>query len=122
MPIKFIKTGGNWTDFRKLPGRMMEVDLHFGEGASGNFWDSMDRVEQIVRGALKNAQNEGFDWVMFRHGWSTSRPGSTSSRSVVRGLMRSRDSSPFIVKNKSYQHQSVFVAAIKSSARSEEKT
>src|ERR1035437_9916430 len=50
---------------------------------------------------------------MFLHGWSTSRPGNTTSRSQVRKLMQSKESTPYIVRRDCIQHDTVFVAAIR---------
>jgi len=63
--------------------------------------------------ALKNAQLNKLDYVVFTHGWSTSRPGTITSRSHVRKLMRSREATPYIIRRNCIQHHSVFVAAIR---------
>ena len=73
----------------------------------------MAEVAGIVREALRVAQAEGFQYVMFRHGYSTSGPFQTTARSIVRANMRSKEATPFIIKNQSMQHNAVFVAAIR---------
>jgi hypothetical protein len=102
----FKKIEGDWQNLRNLPG-LMEVDLHFGRGRPGEFWENMAEVADIVEKALRDAQKEGFQYVMFSHGHSTSRPGRTTARSIVRAIMRSKEATPFIIKNQSMQHNTV---------------
>jgi hypothetical protein len=47
-------------------------------------------LEMMVEQNLTTAQNNGRPYLMFVHGWSTSRPGKTTARSVVRNFMRSK--------------------------------
>jgi hypothetical protein len=108
----FIKVKGDWQKLRGRQG-MVEVDLHFGRGESGQFWDNIAEVASIVKATLRDAQAEGLQYVMYQHGYSTSKPGETTARSIVRGIMRSKESTPFIIKSQSMQHNSVFVAAIR---------
>jgi hypothetical protein len=104
---------GDWGNLvATLPG-LMRVDLHFGRGGPGQFRNNMAEVYEIVVAALKESQEKGFRYVLFTHGYSTSRPGKTTARSVVRGTMRSKEATPFIIKNKSIQHYSVFIAVVK---------
>jgi hypothetical protein len=107
----FKKLEGDWAKSTG-PG-VMQIDLHFGRGKSGQFWNNMANVDDIVIEALKEAQDKGFQYVLFTHGYSTSGPAKTTSRSIVRAIMRSKQSTPLIVKSKSLQHHSVFVAAVK---------
>ena len=115
----FKKEAGNWTAYRDLPD-VFEVDFHYGEG-SGCYGAAMDDVRENVLAALRSAYEEGYRYVLFRHGYSTSRIGKTSSRSVVREVMRGRESTPFVVKSQSIQHYSVFVAAIRETATGTER-
>jgi len=108
----FKKFEGDWKDLRNLPG-LREVDFHFGSGQRGEFWKNMTEVADIVEKALRDAQTEGSKYVMFNHGHSTSRPGRTTARSIVRDRMRSKEATPFIIKNQSIQHDTVFVAAVR---------
>ena len=57
--------------------------------------------------------NSACQYVLLIHGHSTSRPGKTTARSVIRSLMRSSDATPYINRGKSIQHETVFVAALK---------
>lgn len=108
----FLKGEGDWQKF-KGPSYVLEIDLHFGRGEPGSFDENMGEVENIVISALRDAQDCGFQYVKFVHGHSTSGPSKTSARSVVRGIMRDKESTPFIIKSQSIQHESVFMAAVR---------
>src|SRR4051812_39460522 len=116
-----IEGNGDWKAFRGrfelTPGD--EVDLHFGKR---DRWDkcydqAMWDVEDVVREAVRKAQENGRNYIMFRHGRSTSRPGQRAARSVVRGFMRSKEATPFIERSGCVQHDSVFVAKIRKKKR-----
>jgi hypothetical protein len=110
--MAFKKATGNWTDLRSLCPK--EIDLHFGRHDPDKpYLTAMAEVEDLVEQSLKTAQAEGRSYVMFTHGWSTSRPGQTTARSVVRGFMRSPKATPLIVRKECIQHESVFVAKIR---------
>lgn len=109
---KFIHENGNWTDYRKLPN-YLEIDLHRGEGYGG-YSEQMEEIREDALKILAKAQDEGKQYVIFCHGHSTSRIGQTTTRSVIRSVMRSKEATPYIVRSKSIQHYSVFVATIKS--------
>tara|TARA_B100000686_G_C16477614_1_gene805405 strand:+ start:377 stop:730 length:354 start_codon:yes stop_codon:yes gene_type:complete len=109
--------GGDWTRFLELPD-LMEVDFHHED--AGNpwvrktpYWQRMEEVWSNALGALKSAQDDGYKYVLFKHGSSTSRPGNTTTRSQIRGLIRSTESTPFVIKSRSKQHYSVFLAVIR---------
>jgi putative DNA primase/helicase len=74
---------------------------------------SVGRVGNFVWESLNTAQEEGFQYILFRHGYSTSGPFQTTARSIVRGIMRSKESTPYIIKAKSLQHNAVFVVAVR---------
>jgi len=113
----FLKEKGDWTCYRKLPN-VLEVDFHWQTNGprKTDYWDCMAEVYTVAFDALKKAQAEGNQFVLFTHGASTSRTGQTTARSMVRGLMRSKESTPYIMKSKSIQHNTVFVAAIRPKA------
>ena len=73
----------------------------------------MEAVREKALDALEKAYRAGLAYVIFRHGSSTSRLGTTTARSQVRGLMRSKDATPFIIRSQCTQHYSVFVAVIR---------
>ena len=112
----FKKGTGNWTQYRSLPNAV-EQDLHFSEpnrhqSERTSYDEKMGDIESAVLKALQDAYKNGVSYVIFKHGWSTSRPGKTTVRSVVRGLMRSKEATPYIIRRECIQHDSVFVAAI----------
>ena len=115
---KFKHEGGDWTRYRQLPN-LVEVDFHppddhFVETPDRlPYWEEMEQVRSATMEALKKAQGAGIDYVLFTHGWSTSRRGKPTSRSVVRGLMRSPEATPFIIRAECVQHRSAFVARIR---------
>jgi hypothetical protein len=67
----------------------------------------MAEVYARALNALKQAQENGTHYIIFTHGASTSRLGKTTARSVIRGLMRGREASPYIVRRECIQHDSV---------------
>ena len=114
----FTQEGGDWTRYRQLtPNR--EIDFHVEHElprhlrGSGAFAKNMaDARERALKG-LRDAYEDEIPWVILRHGHSTSAPGKTTIRSVIRQLMQSKDSTPFVIKKLCIQHDSVFVAAIR---------
>lgn len=113
MGAEFKHRSINWVEYRRLPN-VLEVDFHWsGEEYSGNYYENMELVRQRALKAIQQAQEEGRQFVLFTHGHSTSRNGSITARSQVRGLMRSKDATPFILRSECIQQSSVFVAAIR---------
>jgi len=111
------KETGNWVDYRARFGLLPEdeIDLHFGrrDPREQSRYDGMAAVKQCVIENLRRAKENRRPYIMFTHGWSTSRPGKMTARSVVRGFMRSSAATPFIERSKCIQHNSVFVAKIR---------
>ncbi len=105
---------GSWTEYRQLPDAT-EVDFHDSEigPRSGSYDEAMYQVRDRALEALKDAQQAGIKYVIFTHGWSTSRLGKRTARSEVRGLMRRTEATPYIIRRECTQHTSVFVAAIR---------
>lgn len=105
---------GDWTRYRSLP-KLIEVDFH--NSAYGRrdvpYSKAMENSRSKALEALVDAYQQGFQYVLFTHGKSTSRPGRTTARSQIRKLMRSRDATPYILRSECIQHESVFVAAIR---------
>jgi len=111
---EMIREGRNWVEYRNLPN-MVEVDFHH-DGRRPpelSYGDCMGDVYERTLSALVQAQKEGKSFVMFRHGASTSGPGRTTSRSMVRNFMRSKEATPYILRAKSIQHPTVFIAAVR---------
>src|SRR5262249_28998347 len=114
-----LRETGNWVRYRERFNltRADEVDLHFGVRDPGvEDWDAMEDVAKLVIQSLRNAQENQRPYLMFIHGSSTSGPGQTSARSVVRNVMRSKDVTPYIVRSGCIQHRTVFVAKIRQGA------
>ncbi len=110
---KFKKEYKNWVEYRKLPD-LIEVDFHWaGTERTGNYYENMEDVRKRALSELQEAHENNKEFLLFIHGSSTSWPGMTTSRSQVRGLMRSKDATPYISRKDCIQHDSVFVAAIK---------
>jgi hypothetical protein len=110
------KQNGNWTRYREQFALTSadEVDLHFGRRDwHVPYREAMADVAALVEERLREAQKNGRPYVMFVHGWSTSRPGQTTARSVVRGFMRSPAATPLIDRGRCIQHDTVFVAKVR---------
>ena len=73
----------------------------------------MDNVLCETTEALRQANERDKRYVIFTHGWSTSRPGKIIGRSQGRQVMRSREATPYIIRRDCVPHDSVFVAAIR---------
>lgn len=111
----FKKHVGDWTALRQLPGKLLEFDLHrsTGEPCDIPYEDRMKAVHDDTLEALQVAQAAGVDWLLITHGYSTSRGNNTTSQSIVRKLMRSKQSTPYVVKTESIQAGTVFAACIR---------
>lgn len=109
----FKRESGDWKEYRSLPD-LMEIDFHRSGGChQGSYYEKMSAVSCEAFEALASAYEEGKKFILFKHGSSTSYNGKSTSRSVVRGLMRSKEATPFIIRSQCIQHDSVFVAAIR---------
>lgn len=110
----FREESGDWKEYRNLPD-VEEVDFHRQSNAGDwmPYWERMDEVTQTCLNVVRAAQDRGSKYVIFTHGWSTSRIGKTTARSQVRKFMRSSEATPFIIRSRCIQHYSVFVAAIR---------
>jgi hypothetical protein len=71
----------------------------------------MWEIGEIVKGELVKAKQKAY--VMFIHGWSTSMPGKTTARSVVRGFMRLPEATPLIVRSECIQYNTIFRAKLR---------
>jgi hypothetical protein len=109
----FKSEAGNWVNYRAL--NPLEINYHAepGELDGLSYYERMDQTKVGVLKILKSAQQDDVSWVLFIHGSSTSRQGNTTYRSVIRGVMRSKDATPYIIRKECIQHPSVFVAAIR---------
>jgi hypothetical protein len=116
MSKAFQKGRGNWKHYRRPDCR--EVDLHFGkrDPLVKTFKQAMAEVTELVERSLREAQQDGCHYVMFRHGRSTSRRGKVTARSQVRGFMRSPKATPLIQRDQCIQHEAIFLAKIRASS------
>jgi hypothetical protein len=112
MTTKFQSGSGDWTQYRTQLNRSKsdEIDLHFGkrDASSMSYDQAMAELTGIIEANLHKAQRKGRSYVMFTHGWSTSRVGKTTARSQVRSFMRSKAATPLIDRRGCIQHDSVF--------------
>lgn len=114
--MTFQKVGGDWTDLRQRFGLQPadEVDLHFGKrDPHVSYGEVISDVEQLVENKVREAHAKGRPYILLVHGWSTSRANNTTARSVVRSFMRSSRATPYIDRRHSIQHESVFLAKIR---------
>lgn len=118
---RFKYSNANWTEFRTLPG-LEELDFHrndsekrYKDEPRATFYSSdMQYVWDETLNKLRDAQTRGVPWLLITHGKSTSFGWkTTTSRSQVRKLMRSKEATPFIIRSECIQHDSVFLAAIR---------
>ena len=111
---------GDWRKYKDLKPQEVVDFRHADRGRYADrgprerpYDDDMAEVQEKALKALQEAQEEGMRTVLFTHGRSTSRPGEITARSQVRGLMRSKEATPYIIKKDCIQHESVFVAFIR---------
>jgi len=114
--MAIIKMRGDWKQlaakFRLEPADI--IDLHFGpRDPCRSYHEVMMDLEMMVERNLFTALKNRRPYLMFVHGWSTSRRGNTTARSVVRSFMRSKAATPLIMRSGCVQHETVFVAKIR---------
>jgi len=93
--------------------KVLEVDYHDGPNYGMPYWELLDEFDERTMNALKKAQKEGMEYILFTHGSSTSRQGFQTARSVVRNIMRGKRGTPFIIRKKCIDYGSSFLAAIR---------
>ncbi len=94
--MTFIRERRNWVEYRQLPG-VYEVDFHYCDFGPREvpYGEAMANVKEMTLKALKEARADPLiQYVLFRHGSSTSGPFRETARSVVRRVMRSKESTP----------------------------
>ena len=119
--MMFEQGQGDWKEYRVRFHLTAEdeIDLHFGRRSAPelSYAGAMHQVEALVEERLLRARLEGRPHLMFLHGRSTSNgwKGATA-RSVVRGFMRSRKATLLIERKVCVQHETVFVAKVRTKA------
>ena len=103
---------GRWTDWNKHP-KTLVVDYHDGPDHGMAYWEHLEDFHNRTTDALERAQREGFEYVLFTHGSSTSRQGFQTARSVVRKIMRGTEGTPYIIRKNCIDYGSSFLAAIR---------
>src|SRR6185369_6616919 len=117
------RESGDWKRFRSLPD-LVEVKLPLADepermnpGPCEEPRESFAaEVHRRTLEALQAAHRDHKQFVMFVHGSPPIRRGRTTSRSIVRALMRRRSATLYIVRSECIQHEAVFVAAIRQGA------
>jgi hypothetical protein len=78
--MSFKKEYRDWTEYRSLPN-VREVDFHLTDLGPHDYWESMEQVKSRALAEIKSAYESGHvEFVLFTHGWSTSRRGRTTAR------------------------------------------
>ena len=113
----FLDYPGTWTELRNLKPNK-EVDFHYHDrkgydSRETTYGEKVTSVYNIVLEELQSAYDNGIPYVLFSHGWSTSGPWKRTARSAVRFLMRSKKTTPFIIRKLCIQYESVFLAVIR---------
>jgi hypothetical protein len=114
MGFKFKKFYENWVALRSIYnlGPLDELDLHFGSRLGIDFLQAMDQNERATERAVIEAYEQQRPYLLIRHGWSTSRPGRTTARSVVRGWMRSKAATRYIDRSGCIEHEAAFLVKL----------
>ena len=114
--MTFKREYRNWTEYRDLPG-VLEHDFHHYNPDQNApklpHYELMDNVYKEALVIVQKAHDQGKQYVLFRHGSSTSRVGATTTRSQIRKLMQNKVATPFIIRKNCIQHETVFVVAIR---------
>lgn len=109
----FIQGTGSWTQYRVGHQATAPNYHHYGHRSDEPYQNRMYAVYEGALEALKQAFEADYESIIFEHGRSTSRNGKTTARSQIRSLMRSKEATPYIDRNRCIQHDSVFVAFLK---------
>ena len=98
------------------------VDYHDGPDHGMAYWELLEDFHKRTMKALKKAQKEGIDFVLFTHGSSTSRQGFQTARSEVRKIMRGKKGTPYIIRKQCIDYGSSFLASIRPLPNMEKET
>jgi len=112
MSYKFQTGSGDGREWKKRLDTFV-VDYHDGEDHGMEYWEHLVDFYNRTMTALIKAQKEGYGFILFTHGSSTSRQGKQTARSEVRKIMRGKKGTPFIIRKNCIDYGSSFLAAIR---------
>ena len=118
MGYKFNAGIGDGREWKKHHS-ISVVDYHDGPDHGMAYWELLEDFRNRTMEALRKAQEEGIEYVLFTHGSSTSRQGFQTARSEVRKIMRGSEGTSFIIRKKCIDYGSSFLAAIQPSGKAE---
>jgi hypothetical protein len=110
----FKKDTVDWKEYKALP-RVSQVDFPYSKGEPTNvmYFVELSNTRAMALDALQIGFERGDKYVIFTHGHAASTIGKTTARSQVRALMRSKEASPYIVREECIQQEEVFIAALR---------
>jgi hypothetical protein len=112
MGYVFQEKPGDGREWRKETSILI-INYHDGPNYGRAYWELLKIFHERTIEALKKAQNEGIDYVLFTHGSSTSRQGNQTARSEVRKIMRGKEGTPYIIRKGCIQYTSSFLAVVR---------
>ena len=118
MSYNFQIGDGDGREWKKHPQTLV-VDYHDGTDHGMAYWEHLIDFHNRTMKALKKAQKEGMEYVLFTHGSSTSRQGFQTARSEVRKIMRGKKGTPYIIRKNCIDYGSSFLAAIRPAPKPE---
>ena len=112
MSYNFNTGSGDGREWKKHPNTLV-IDYHDDSDHGMAYWEHLEDWHKRTMDALKKAQQDGSEYILFTHGSSTSRQGNQTARSVVRKIMRGKKGTPYILRKKCIDYYSSFLAAIR---------
>ncbi|MCL2721942.1 MAG: hypothetical protein FWD47_11470 [Treponema sp.] len=97
----------------KNQSKTLIIDYHDGPDYGMAYWELLKDFHKRTMEGLKKAQEEGYEYILFTHGSSTSRQGAQTARSEVRKIMISKKGTPYIIRKNCIDYGSAFLAAIR---------
>ena len=108
-----FKTGrGDGREWKEIPKTLI-IDYHDGPDFGLEYWEHLEDFRKRTIEELIKSQKEGYEYILFTHGSSTSRQGAQTARSEVRKIMKGKEGTPFITRSECIDYFSSFLAAIK---------
>jgi hypothetical protein len=97
MSYNFNTGSGDGRDWKKHP-KTLVIDYHDGSDYGMEYWEHLEDFHNRTMEGLKKAQKDGYEYILFTHGSSTSRQGTQTARSEVRKIMKGKKGTPFIIR------------------------